>query len=54
MDIEHKQRDGIHVFTSHDIKGLYVASRSLRRILAELPTIIDELTKLNNKAGCGT
>ena len=49
MSIKYKCVDGIHVFTSDDVKGLYVASKDKQKALDNLPLIINDLAKLNNQ-----
>lgn len=50
--LEHIERDGVHIFKSQHISGLLVMHRSLETAIAQLPTVIAELIRLNEGLNC--
>lgn len=48
--IDHKVKEGYHIFTSTEIKGLYVASKDYGKALRSLPEIIKKLVKYNKES----
>ncbi len=47
--IDHKQRDGLHIFTSKDFPGLFVARRDEDQARKEVEIAIATLAKLSGR-----
>jgi hypothetical protein len=45
VNVMYRNIDGVHVFTSKDVRGLYVAGRDLRQTYEEVPEALHELMK---------
>jgi hypothetical protein len=45
--VTYRNLDGVHVFTSEDVRGLYVAGRDIRQAYEEVPQALHELLKYN-------
>lgn len=50
--VEYRLIEGNHIFTSKDVKGLYVASKNAEKALNGLPGIIKKLFKYNHNIEC--
>ena len=44
--------DGYHVFTSEDVRGLYVASRDAKVAFEEVATVLEDLITRKIKGAC--
>jgi hypothetical protein len=47
VQVTYRNVDGVHVFTSEDVRGLYVAGRDLRQAYEEVPQALHDLLKFN-------
>ncbi len=45
VNVTYRNIDGVHVFTSEDVRGLYVAGRDLRQAYEGVPEALHELMK---------
>ena len=45
VQVMYRNIDGVHVFTSDDVRGLYVADRDLRRAYSEVADALRDLMK---------
>lgn len=45
VEVTYRNVDGVHVFTSDDVKGLYVAGRDLGETYEQVPEALHELLK---------
>lgn len=52
VKVEHSYREGYHIFTSPDLRGLYVANRNPEKAFNEVPHAIQLLLKLNEGIDC--
>jgi hypothetical protein len=52
VQVMYRNVDGVHVFTSEDIRGLYVAARDLRQAYEEVPQALHDLLKFNKIEAC--
>ena len=48
--VTYRNLEGVHVFTSEDVRGLYVASRDLREAYEEVAEALHELLKFKGIA----
>jgi uncharacterized linocin/CFP29 family protein len=46
--VTYRDLDGVHVFTSDDVRGLYVADRDIRQAYEEVPQALSELLKFRD------
>jgi uncharacterized protein DUF1902 len=47
VHVTYRNIDGVHVFTSEDVRGLYVAGRNLRQAYEDVPQALHDLFKFN-------
>ncbi len=47
IDVEYRNLDGYHVFTSDDVYGLYVANKDARQAFDGVALALSELLKRN-------
>lgn len=52
VDVDYSYRDGFHIFTSADIKGLYVAHRDAEAAFNGVAKAIALLLRLNEAIEC--
>ena len=45
VNVIYRNVDGVHVFTSEDVRGLYVADRDPRRAYEDVPEALHEMMK---------
>lgn len=52
VHVKHQFVDGYHIFTSDDVRGLYVASKDAREAFDSVSPILQELISLKLKIAC--
>lgn len=50
--VDYEQRDGYHMFTSRDVDGLFIATKSLERAAAAVIPSLQELLRRNFNLDC--
>jgi hypothetical protein len=50
--VKHKYKNGYHIFTSDDVRGLYVASKDPKKAFDDLCPVLQELILLKLKVPC--
>ncbi len=52
IDVSYRYVDGYHVFTSNEVRGLYVASMDARKAYNDVAVLLKELVEQKVKASC--
>ncbi len=52
VKVEYSSREGYHIFTSPDLRGLYVANKDPEKAYNEVASAIELLLRLNERIKC--
>jgi hypothetical protein len=52
IHVQYKFVDGYHVFTSEDVRGLYVASKDPQKAFEDVGPVLQELIAMKLKGSC--
>lgn len=50
--VHYRNVDGYHLFTSQEVKGLYVGGSNLEKVFEDVSSVIEVLMLANHKVAC--